>query len=155
MKLNTKILKGLSQAKIGSISTIKNNIRTNEINKAISKIKTEIKNAEKAYKAILDSESDDKRKSKIKDLYKIYYNIFDIAMNNRVFLKFGDNGKIINKDKKDTRIIGKLDGEQVKVFSSKSSKALIFGFDDISNIDLVGKDGMTYLYLEVLDVHYL
>lgn len=154
MKINEKILKGLLESKIGPISAIKNNIRINETNKAISKIKTEIKNAEKVYKVILDSEPDN-RKSKIKDLYKIYYNIFDIAMNNRVFLKFGHNGKIINKNKKDTRLISKVDGEQVKAFSNKSSRSIIFGFDDISDIDIVEKDGMSYLYLEILDVHYL
>lgn len=54
MKLNTKILKGLSQAKTGPISTINDVIKAAEANKArqkaISDIESGIKNAEKHIK---------------------------------------------------------------------------------------------------------
>ena len=113
MKLNTKILKGLSQAKTGPISTINDIIKAAEANrahsKAISDIESGIKDAEKAYKAVLDSKSDEERKEKIKALYKIYReNIFDAASKGRIFLKLAKNGKILNASNKDLMFAGEV-----------------------------------------------
>lgn len=205
MKLNTKILKGLSQAKIGPISTINDLIKAAEANKArqkaISDIESGIKDAEKAYKAVLDSESDEERKEKIEALYEIYReDIFDAASRGRIFLKLAKNGKILNPSNKDlmgAREVGNLrDPRQenaVKVFMWRVIPSMLdfvadfflhplrffsvgavekaqgafdseatpytqwftFKFEDIQEIDLIKKDGTTYLYVDVIKTQYL
>lgn len=204
MKLNTKILKGLSQAKTGPISTINDVIKAAEANrahsKAISDIESGIKNAEKAYKAVLDSESDEERKEKIEALYEIYReDIFDAAGKGRIFLKLAKNGKILNSSNKDLMFAGEVGNlkhpnqeNAVKVFMwrvvpntlnllsdfllhplrtfsiTSVDKAqdifkegetytqwFIFKFEDIQEIDLIKKDGTTYLYVDVIKTQYL
>ena len=204
MKLNTKILKGLSQAKTGPISTINDIIKAAETNRAHSKtlsdIESGIKNAEKAYKAVLDSESDKKRKEKIENLYKIYReDIFDAAGKGRIFLKLAKNGKMLNTSNKDLMFAGEVGNlkhptqeNAVKVFMwrvvpntlnllsdfllhplrtfsiTSVDKAqdifkegetytqwFIFKFEDIQEIDLIKKDGITYLYIDVIKTQYL
>lgn len=205
MKLNTKILKGLSQAKTGPISTINDLIKAAEANKArqkaISDIESGIKNAEKAYKAVLDSESDEERKEKIENLYKIYREvIFDAAGKGRIFLKLAKNGKILNPSNKDLMGAGEVgnlrDPRQenaVKVFMWRVIPSMLdfvadfflhplrffsvgavekaqdafdseaipytqwftFKFEDIQEIDLIKKDGTTYLYVDVIKTQYL
>ena len=204
MKLNTKILKGLSQAKTGPISTINDVIKAAEANrahaKAISDIESGIKNAEKAYKAVLDSESDEERKKKIEALYEIYReDIFDAAGKGRIFLKLAKNGKILNSSNKDLMFAGEVGNlkhptqeNAVKVFMwrvvpntlSLLSDFLLhplrtlsitsidkaqdifkeggtytqwftFKFEDIQEIDLIKKDGTTYLYIDVIKTQYL
>ena len=204
MKLNTKILKGLSQAKIGPISTINDVIKAAEANrahsKAISDIESGIKNAEKAYKAVLDSESDEERKEKIEALYKIYReDIFDAAGKGRIFLKLAKNGKMLNASNKDLMFAGEVGNLKhptqenvVKVFMwrvvpntlnllsdfllhplrtfsiTSVDKAqdifkegetytqwFTFKFEDIQEIDLIKKDGTTYLYVDVIKTQYL
>ena len=204
MKLNTKILKGLSQAKTGPISTINDIIKAAETNrahsKAISDIESGIKNAEKAYKAILDSESDEERKEKIEALYEIYReDIFDAASKGRIFLKLAKNGKMLNASNKDLMFAGEVGNlkhpnqeNAVKVFMwrvvpntlnllsdfllhllrtfsiTSVDKAqdifkegetytqwFTFKFEDIQEIDLIKKDGTTYLYVDVIKTQYL
>lgn len=203
MKLNTKILKGLSQAKTGPISTINDVIKAAEANrahpKAISDIESGIKNAEKAYKAVLDSKSDEERTEKIEALYEIYReSIFDAAGKGRIFLKLAKNGKILNSSNKDLMFAGEVGNlrnpnqeNAVKVFTwrvySGNLDFLInlfrhplrttsfapvqkaqdifdnegytqwftFKFEDIQEIDLIKKDGTTYLYVDVIKTQYL
>lgn len=204
MKLNTKILKGLSQAKTGPISTINDVIKAAEANrahaKAISDIESGIKNAEKAYKVILDSKSDEERKEKIEALYEIYReSIFDAAGKGRIFLKLAKNGKILNSSNKDLMFAGEVGNlknpnqeNAVKVFMwrvvpntlSLLSDFLLhplrtfsitsvdkvqdifkeggtytqwftFKFEDIQEINLIKKDGTTYLYVDVIKTQYL
>ena len=205
MKLNTKILKGLSQAKTGPISTINDLIKAAEANKArqkaISDIESGIKNAEKTYKDILDSESNEERQKKIENLYKIYREvIFDAAGRGRIFLKLAKNGKILNPSNKDLMGAGEVgnlrDPRQentVKVFMWRVIPSMLdfvadfflhplrffsvgavekaqdafdseatpytqwftFKFEDIQEIDLIKKDGTTYLYVDVIKTQYL
>ncbi len=208
MKLNTKILKGLSQAKIGPISTLNDLIKAAEANKihskSISDIKSGIKNAEKVYQDILNAKSDEERKEKIEALYEIYReNIFDAAGKGRIFLKLAKNGKMLNSNVKDLMFAGEVGNlihpkqeNVVKVFMWRLvpntisllsdfliefllhplrniSRAWIektqdaftdngvdtqwftFKFEDIQEIDLIEKDGTTYLYIDVIKTQYL
>lgn len=203
MKINEKILQGLSEAKTGPISTINDIIKAAETNrahsKALSDIESGIKNAEKAYKAVLDSESDEERKEKIEALYEIYRNIFDAAGKGRIFLKLAKNGKILNTSNKDLMFAGEVGNlkhptqeNAIKVFMwrvvpntlnllsdfllhplrtfsiTSVDKAqdifkegetytqwFIFKFEDIQEIDLIKKDGITYLYIDVIKTQYL
>ena len=204
MKINEKILQGLSEAKTGPISTINDIIKAAETNrahsKALSDIESGIKNAEKAYKAVLDSESDEERKEKIEALYEIYREgIFDAAGEGRIFLKLAKNGKILNSSNKDLMFAGEVGNlkhptqeNAVKVFMwrvvpntlnllsdfllhplrtfsiTSVDKAqdifkegetytqwFTFKFEDIQEIDLIKKDGITYLYVDVIKTQYL
>ena len=205
MKLNTKILKGLSQAKTGPISTINDVIKAAEANrahsKAISDVESGIKNAEKTYKDILDSESNEERQKKIENLYKIYREvIFDAAGRGRIFLKLAKNGKILNPSNKDLMGVGEVgnlrDPHQentVKIFMWRVIQSMLdfvadfflhplrffsvgavekaqdafdseathytqwftFKFEDIQEIDIIKKDGTTYLYVDVIKTQYL
>ena len=199
MKLNTKILKGLSEAKVGPVATINDVIKATENNKshqiAISNIESEIEKAEKVYKYILFLKTAKERKPKIEELYKIFYNIFYSAMKGQVFIKLAKNGSMINVSNKDI-IFGRpanyskaaYDPEKpfVRAFMGRVAPGILdywidffrhpfhdpkqfnlvdrvqeiidmkatikwveFKFEDISNIELIKRDGMEYLYIDV------
>lgn len=208
MKLNTKILKGLSQAKTGPISTLNDVIKAAEANrirsKTISDIESGIKNAEKVYQDILNAKSDDERKEKIEELYEIYReNIFNPASKARIFLKLAKNGTMINGNKRDLMFGGEVGNlrypkqeNSVKVFMWRlvpntlsllsdfllefllhplrnisrawiektqdaftnkgvDTQCFTFKFEDIQAIDLIKRDGVNYLYIDVIETQYL
>lgn len=109
MKINNKIIKALHEAKTGPISDmdeiVKQYSKSANYKRNLNKIESLISEAEKIYKKIEEIaketdyfKEDSEYKKLVEDLYKKYFDIFDLADKSQIFIGMYDakNKEIIN-----------------------------------------------------------